>query len=616
MSEIPASPQSDPERLEEGLRRLRELGYLQTPAESYVAARVGGAGGRRGSAAAAGIWIGGGGGVLVALLLVLSALVAEPELLDRPRSLVWLWLDVTVLMVVLGATGVGLTALALLAPSDAKRIEIRRLERALVWLPGLIGALYLADRLGRATLVDLSGTEWIVTGAVVAAVAGLVGAAGSWSLAGALALARLQGKGVFQPPRLRRWERPLPLVVFSLVAFVLLAIGPYRGLEPLPNLGEIAVTRAAEGERLLLIAVDGVRRPVIWPGPTALEAERARGATDADHPAAYWNELATGFGPEEHGVRSASAAGPRGFDHGLGDLSDDPVLDLLMRHLLPGVGLGRTVAADRRDLRRPPVWEIVAASGRPTRVVNWWATYPAVERQDLEVVSDRHFLRLYDGRGEGLGLVWPLGLDVEDVDAWRADLVRSRERIPGFERGLAWILGTADASGLREVWDLATAADLYHVARALDAPPEVGFVALHLNGLDMVRRAIEREGLEPTTVAPLLAAQESYVHDLLRLLLDGWSGEVAAVLRDASVPVVWATGPTPMPERAVAWTPWLLWSMGVPPPRDMELPAVLRGAPLPSDRPATYGAADPPEHPEGRSGDDLERLRSLGYIDG
>ena len=155
------------------------------------------------------------------------------------------------------------------------------------------------------------------------------------------------------------------------------------------------------------------------------------------------------------------------------------------------------------------------------------------------------------------------------------------------------------------------------MARAIEAGRGTDLVVVHLNGMDIVRRALERSDVEATASPGLRSAQEAYVHALLERLVDAWSGEVVTVLRGADDGrSVWARGPTAMPRRARAWAPWLLWSQGVVPPLDMELPSRLRGSPLPADRPETYGRTDPPRYPAGRSVDDLERLRSLGYIDG
>ena len=618
MDEPPVDSRHDPQRLEEGLQRLRELGYLQTPAESYVAARVGRAGSRRRSAAAAGVWIGGGGGLIVSFLLTLSAVVSEPILLERPRSLLWLWLDMTAVLVVLAGLGTGAVAWGLLASSERGRgPTVARVERLLLWLPGLVASLYLADRLGRVALVDLSGPSWLLGTSAVAVLVGLVGALVSWSLSGALALARLQGRGVFRPVRLRAWERPLPFLVFAAAAASILTAGPYRGLDPIPRLGELEVRVSGPPTRMLVVAVDGVTGPVVWPGDDRPRPGVPRAQDGRQHPAGYWNELATGFPPSEHGLGSASAAGPRGFDQGIGGLTRDPVLALLVRHLLPGVGLGRTVAADRRDLRRPPVWEILAAAGRSVRVVNWWATYPAMVVPGLEVVSDRHFLRLHDGRGDGPGLVSPPDLLVEDARAWRTELEAARRRIEGYTRGRDWL---DDPFRVR--------------ARATGLGPGNGSGPLPRGpgdrgraGNRSRRRASQRDGHRP----PRPRAGRRGGHGIPGAAL-GAGGLCPCVARATRRRLerrgghrtegandgrsVWGRGPTAMPRRARAWAPWLLWSQGVVPPLDMELPSRLRGSPLPADRPETYGRTDPPRYPAGRSVDDLERLRSLGYIDG
>jgi hypothetical protein len=108
------SGRPDPRRLEEGLRQLRQLGYLATPASTYVARSVGQRRSIPRAVLASSLWIGVGTGLVFALLMVASAVLADPGLLQWPRSLLVLLVDLGLLLSLLFAVVTGLFSAAVL----------------------------------------------------------------------------------------------------------------------------------------------------------------------------------------------------------------------------------------------------------------------------------------------------------------------------------------------------------------------------------------------------------------------------------------------------------------------------------------------------------------------
>lgn len=614
----------DPARLEEGLRRLRGLGYLQSPAEEYLARRVGLRRSDRQTAVAVGLWVGGALGVLGALLLAVSAVLSEPALLRRPEVLLALWLELTLVLVLAGALVTGPAAAVMLALRGRGGRSVRaRLEVLVVLAPSLASSLYLADRLGRAlarTFGEGGGLGWWVGAVLVAVGVGLVGSAVAWSVSSAVALGRMQSARAPSDPVLSAGQRLTPWLLVSSSAFLLLVLGPYRGLDDLPPLDDVVPMVSAPPRSLFLVTLDGVGDP----REIGLGAGRPVGSADeiGEHPAAYWNEVATGFTAREHGVGGAAAAGLRGWEDGVGAMSDDPLLAILLRHLLPGVGLGETIAADRRDLRRPPVWEIAAVAGRRVRAINCWATYPAARREGLEVISDREFLRLYEGVAPDSFVAWPPSFAARSDAAWRERLRERRSSLDGYRSGERWLRDYAPGdTALTRIWDLATAADVYHLERATEElAPAVGpsLVVVHLTGADLLERALR------DAPGPAATALRGYFHDFLAesiarmelpdpytvVYLGRASGE------GGEPPGAWVVGDPAAPEQTDEWAAWLLWTQGVLPARDLPTPPAIPAATLQGERPATFGRLHVHEEGAARSGADLERLRSLGYIGG
>ena len=624
MSKAPVDPATpiDPARLEAGLQRLRELGYLQSPAEAYLTRRVGVRRSDRQTVLAVGLWVGGALGVLGSLLLLVSAVLSEPMLLERPQILLWLWLEITLVLVLVGAVVTGMAAaLMLVLRVRGAKLRPARLEWLVVLVPALASTLYLADRLGRALAGLLPGEVWWAAALLVAIAVGSVGSAVARSVSAAVALGRMQGSQFEPGPALSRGQRVAPWFLLSGAALGLLVLGPYRGLDTLPALDAVVPVVAQSPAPLLLITLDGIADPqrMGWTDAQAI----APGAKGSSHPAAYWNEIFTGFAAREHGVAGAAAAGLRGWSDGAGQVSEDPFLAVLLRQLLPGVGLGETIAADRRELRRPPVWEIAAVAGRRARAVNGWATYPAARREGLEIVTDREFLRLYDGAVVDSFLVWPPSFAVHGGEVWKQELERVRSSVAGYKEGVQWLrTHAATDDRLAEIWDLATAADLHHLRRATEGlDPRLGptLVVAHLSGIDILGRALR--DLPDASTHDLLRSYERFLITALDMhgAPQGYATVILARARPDTGDALeraWVVGSAQAPAEPRHWASWLLWGQGIVPARDLVVGPSIPATILDRERPATFGRLQFRESGPARSGADLERLRSLGYIGG
>jgi len=609
------------ENLREGLRRLRELGYLQSPAEQFVARRVPPAAGSFRVAAVAGLWLGAGGGLLLALLLAISMAVVEPLLLDHPGDLGRLTLDLLLVGMVGGAVLVTLLTWPLVVWRRRRgALPMGGLDRFIDLLGRLLPALYLCDLAGRVLLPHVAGALWYGALAVAALVATLLGDAWGRLLRALVSAAGLRGRDGLSLAGARG-----PMLALVLAASVLLLVGgPYRRLRPLPRLDQVKAPVAQQnGAKLAVIFVDGVQ-PQDVPGtlesldpppPVEMKGERL-----SDHPETFWSTVATGFPPAIHGLMSPAAMAPAGVDASLGGVGRQPFLQLVVQGLLPGVGLGVERAHDQRELRRPPFWEIAVHEGRQATVIDAWATYPAARHEGLSVVSDRCFLRMWDGADAGNDplLVHPLQPRLV-VRARKA--LGERSSHPSLVQGDSLLANVAfrQMETFREVWDYAAASDLFHAFLAREAfhDRETDLVVLQLNGVDLVRRAAARcDGPATAELARrLLGSYLEFQDDLLRGLMEEAAGRQRLLILSRKVAEegasrrrawVWPRAflGEAMSVRAV--TPGVLAALGIPAARDMVRPS--------PQGPASWGLRPAWTPAAGRSPADLERLRSLGYI--
>jgi Flp pilus assembly protein TadD len=135
---------------------------------------------------------------------------------------------------------------------------------------------------------------------------------------------------------------------------------------------EMAKRTGARGKLVLLgldaldwSIVDDLARRGLMPNMVRLEKRSAHAVEHVSPPLispVVWTTIATGVPPEEHGV-----------------------LDFLEPD--PSGGAPRPVSSASR--KAPTVWEMMAAAGRSTAVIGWWATFPAQAPAGGAVYSDR-----------------------------------------------------------------------------------------------------------------------------------------------------------------------------------------------------------------------------------
>ena len=632
-------------RLDEGLRSLRELGYLRSPAELYVARKLSR---RRNTASAAlvvGFWTGGGAGLIVGVLLALSALLVAPSLLDRPVELAWLFFDL------IGAAVIGGILVLFLCVWPFLRWISRRpltntsgLQSVAALLPGLLLALYLLDATGRVVL-PRSGGNWLVAAGLVL-LCTAIGTLVSLFVEALLAVARLRVRGDWQPPRLRHFSRLRPFFALLIACSALMALGPYVGRQLPPRLDDLTLPAPDRTQRILVLAVDGVEADMLLQGaPLSLRLRAALTAAEpcvvderAQSPASFWNEIATGFPESEHGLAGVTSGTPHGIENSLDSIDRSPVLGLVARVLLPGIGLGTVHASDQRELIRPPLWEILAQAGGEAAAINWWATYPAANHDGLHVASDRWFLRLWESRQAASA-----DSALRSPDAYWAgvasdggDLLQRSFRFRAQRRAihagdslLAQVDDTVADAGLVDLWSYATTSDAFHgllVRELLSQAPQHQLVALHLNGADMLDRRLRtqlRHADDPTGAAKVaVALRQAHAHFLAQILdevLAAHDGPTLLLIgrseeqdRRRRVSASWIGDAAPLPATPRECVPILLRELGLPDAADMDAPSNWpERAELPS-----YGLR-PRWTPSGaRHRIDLERLRSLGYIGG
>lgn len=606
------APLSSVEQVREELRRL---GYLESGLDRFVLGGAGPTSALRaclGAAARVGLL----GGLLAASALLLAAVSLDRGLLGEPRDLVVLALYLFVVL------SVGVGAAAFLAGLLAAWAERR----------GRTPSPRLATNLGRA--LGLSAMTYVVfwwrshaaeAHPLVQALALLLGLAlslvlGRFGALSAVAVLSAAGRPADLPQRSLTRRHLLPLLAAAgLTLAGTLGLASYlRERSQAPP--DFAVVPS--GVRVRLLGLDGLdprlARQLVAKGelpqlarlmarsaqaPLAVEPERV--------PAIVWTTIATGRGPEAHGIQSAGVrrlAGmrtPVSAGEGRVFAALGAVTDLLrLTRAQPPSALLRGVKT---------FWNVASEKGLRVGVVNWWATWPAEPLYGY-VVSDRAVFKLEQGG--------PSEREVAPADA--------------FER-LRMLLPASEASRAARL-------DRFHLAAALllrsEAPPDLE--ALYLSGLDIVTM----QQMDAAAVADLATLEEHLeavrahyrlVDELLGRLLDDLQPRELLVLvadpgrlaRTASASpegllLIAGEGVVPgtlarATERDVA--PTVLHLAGLPVSQELDghvleqaFTAGFRTA-HPVRRVPAYGRRTPGGPRESAFDEHmLEELRSLGYI--
>ena len=599
---------------------LRRLGYLDSGLDRFVLAGAGAPSPLRACARAA-FRVGLAGGALFGLAGTLAAVGLDRRLLAEPRDLVVL----TLYLVVTAFVAVGLAAfVGGLAAAWAGRRQARppgpTFARNLGLFFAVFGLLYLTFWFR----THLQGAPVLAQAAALALGVGLSLALGRFSTLAAVAVIVAGGLGGRLPEAAVSRHHLRPVLVAAAVLFGggMVAASLF-GRDEAKGGPDFAVVPT--GLRVRLVGIDGLERRMTeqmlargeMPRLRALVAAGASGRLAAEPervPAIVWTTIATGRGPEAHGIQSTGARRLAGlktawalggeaspFVSALGSAGD---LLRLTRTQPPSAVL-RTVKT---------FWNVASEKGLRVGVVNWWATWPA-DAVNGYVVSDRAFFKLEKGG--------PAEREVSPAD--------------DFEKLRPLLSSTTDE-------DRAHRLDSFHAAAArllhTDAAPDLE--AVYLPGLDIF--TMQKMGEAAVADLASLDARLETVRAYYRFV-DGLVGGLAADLGAGDVLVLvgdpgrLARGATPPPEGTflIAGGPARRADLGVVSSRDIA-PTVLHlaglpksdelgGAVLESALEAGFRDAHPVRtvasygrRPQARSAesafdrDMLEELKALGYI--
>jgi hypothetical protein len=488
--------------VDEVREELRRLGYFESGLDRFVLGSAR-AGSPLSASWRAALRVGVAGGAVFGVALSLLALSLDPETLRRPSDLALLALYLALATGIAAAAGT--FALGLAAASFARAVGRgagRWLPRSTALLLAGAGLVYLGLwwRSHGSEAPALQQATFVAIGAGVAFLLGRFGAVA------AVAVLSSGGLADRMPEAAVSRRRLLPLLLGATLVFgSSLAMANYlESRAELPP--EFAVVPS--GLRVRLVGVDGLEQRMTdqmlargeLPRLGALLARGAHARLEPEPeqvPAIVWTTIATGRGPEAHGIRSAGARRLPGMAA--------PV-PLAARSGL-SAALARAADVARLTRTEPPTailrgaktfWNVASEKGLRVGVVNWWASWPA-EPVNGFVVSDRAYLKLEKG-------------GATDREAW-----------PGDAMGRLRPLLRSSPSEPR-----ARRLDRFHLAALLllraDAPPDLE--AVYLNGLDV----LTMQKLEPA--ASDVASLDERLEEVREhhRFLDQRIGELAADL--------------------------------------------------------------------------------------
>ncbi len=387
--------------VEEVRAELRRLGYLASGLDRFVLSGAGVVSPMAASGRAA-LRLGVLGGAVFGVTLSLAAAGLEPRLLAAPQDLAVLALYLTLV------TGAGVALLGFLAGLAAGWYGRRggrepgpTLCRNLGLVLAVAGLVYLGFWLhshAAVTSLPMRAT-FLGLGLALSAALGRFGYLASVAVLAA-------GGAAHQLPEASLSRRHMVglLAAAALLLLALVTAASYLGGAGSETPPDYAVIPT--GLRVRVLGVDGLDARMAeqmmgkgeLPRLAGLLRAGAHGRLRAEPeqvPAIVWTTLATGRGPEAHGIQSVGARRLAG-----------------MRTPVAFSGEGRLAralgaATDLLRLTRsqPPsavlrgakaFWNVASDKGLRVGVVNWWATWPA-EPVHGHLVSDRAFFRLEKG---------------------------------------------------------------------------------------------------------------------------------------------------------------------------------------------------------------------------
>lgn len=399
MSDPSGAPRPPLASVETVREELRRLGYLDSGLDRFVLRAAGGESPLRASWRAS-LRVGLLGGTLAAGALLLLAVGLDRRLLAEPRDLLLL---LVYLWAALGLASGGVAWLAGLIAAWAAR----RLGRA----PGAGLPRNLGLAVGVAVLVYLAlwwrshgaGATPGVHAAALGIALALCAALGRFASLAAVAVLSAGGAAPHLPQASLSRRHMLPLLAAAALAIGGgVALASYVG-NGTPSAPDYAVVPT--GLRVRVVGIDGLeagmaeqmlaRGAMPHLGTLLARGARARLVAEPERvPAIVWTTIATGRGPEAHGIRAAGVRRLPGMR--------TPVPQAENRLV---AALGATADLLRITRAQPPTsvlrsvktfWNVASDKGLRVGVVNWWATWPA-DAVNGYVVSDRAVFKLDKG---------------------------------------------------------------------------------------------------------------------------------------------------------------------------------------------------------------------------
>lgn len=653
-------------RVEEVRARLRAMGYLRNPLETFVAGRAARGASLR-ALASGSLRLGVAGGLLVALLAWLGTLALNPALGAADLGLLALYLGfiyVATVAVIAGAAGAALLAIERAAGPRARPRPLVAASGALATaLTFLYGTFWWRWYLFAPDARPLASGAHLFAGLLIVLLALLIGRLARIWAAALLEAGRAEGAvgaaGAVARPRTREAARLagaglLAGALFFAYLTVTRAEDRARGRAP----SDFQVPRA--NEHVVLIGIDGLSWETFHylaergdlPNLAAIVARSARAPLapiGEASPPEIWTTIATGEPPFRHGVRAFVLPRFAGMSAPIDVGPRAPAFVTALRTVVPSLGLASEVPVSGLTRRTKAIWEIVAEKGLFAGAVNWWATWPAeshtADDGQVHVVSERAFARLTGLRRAPDDLAG----DVSDPLLARAARDVADSVLAVLAPAAAGGASPGDASRLARAGDLFA---LALVERQFPDPAPTGdggLLAAYLPGLDILARPLAEAGPGSAGLA-VVDARLAAIREHARAV-DAAIGSLDARLRRVCGPpcryaiaLVMTPGerdperprspglvalagpgvsaPQILPEiRAEEIAPTLLAYLGFPSSREMRAgPRTdFFAAALLAERPpfvvASFGERPLPEVTDAaRDEEFLERLRSLGYI--
>ncbi|MCU0243006.1 MAG: alkaline phosphatase family protein [Vicinamibacteria bacterium] len=218
----------------------------------------------------------------------------------------------------------------------------------------------------------------------------------------AVAVLAAGGSGESLPEARLARHHVLPvLIAVALILGAIVVTATYIREREGPHPPPLAIV--ATPVRVSVLAVDGLEWRLaerllahgMLPNLSAMLAESAHGRLTAEPqrvPAIVWTTIATGMGPERHGIAAPDERRLAGMRT---PVSDGPF----------GAALTNAGELLRLTRRQPPssvlrggktIWNVASDAGLAVGVVNWWATWP-VETVNGYEISERTFFKLDQG---------------------------------------------------------------------------------------------------------------------------------------------------------------------------------------------------------------------------